>query len=135
MEAVGRDLPRLPAVAAREELHAADKTGGEQQSGIVDMHLAILIEEMLLVEVGELVVLDVAVAVGFLGEAALDGGAKERVGVLHGFEEGTLPQLRLRLTVVDLRRTAAAEGLPEAGVVDAVADDARFRFTCITLCL
>ena len=41
---------------------------------------------MLLVEVGKLVVFDMAVFVGFLGESALDDGAKKRSGVLHGFK-------------------------------------------------
>ena len=50
------------------------------------MHLAILIYKMLLVEVGELVVFDMAVFVSFLGESALDDGSKERGGMLHGFK-------------------------------------------------
>lgn len=64
MEAVGREFPLLPSVAW-QELHPTDKARGEQQTGIVDKHRAVLVGEMLFVEVGELVVLDMAMAVGF----------------------------------------------------------------------
>lgn len=46
------------------------------------------------------------------------------IGGIGGLEEGTLPQLRFRLLVVNLCRTTTAEGLSEAGVIDAVADGA-----------
>lgn len=84
-EAVGRDFPLFSSVAW-QKLHTANKACGEQQTGIVDNHRAVLVGEMLFVEVGELVVFDMAVTVGFFGEAALDGGAEERGGVLHGLE-------------------------------------------------
>jgi len=64
------------------------------------------------------------VGVGHLGEAALDDGAGDGGGVLHGLEERTLPQLRLRLVVGERRGLAAAELLAEAGVEDTVADGA-----------
>ena len=64
-------------------------------------------------------------AVCFFGKPALDDGTKERRGVLYGLEERSLPQLRIGLLVVDLRRTATTEGLSEANVIDTVANDAR----------
>ena len=112
------------ATSARKKVHSSDKAGGEQQTGIVDADGAVFVCEALLVEVGELVVLDMAVLVGFFGEATLDDGTEERRGMLHGLEEGTLPQLRLGLLVVDLHRTATAEGLAETCVIDAVTDGA-----------
>ena len=124
-ETVSRQFPLFASVT-RQELHPSDKAGGEQQTGIVDMDGAILIDETLLVEAGELVVLDVAILVGFLGEAALDDGTEERGGVLHSFEKGTLPQLRLGLLVVNLCRTATAKGFAEAGVIDTIVDSAGF---------
>ena len=47
------------------------------------------------------------------------------IGGIGGLEERSLPQLRIGLLVVDLRRTATTEGLSEASVIDAVANDAR----------
>ena len=44
--------------------------------------------------------------------------------MLHGLEECALPQLRLRLVVVERRCLAAAELLAETGIVDTVADGA-----------
>ena len=44
--------------------------------------------------------------------------------MLHGLEERTLPQLRLRLVVVERCSLAAAEQLAETSVVDTVADGA-----------
>ena len=107
------------------KIHAGYRAGGENQAGIVDMHRAIGVGEALLVDFGELVVLDMPVSVGFLGEAALDDGAEDGGGVLHGLEERPLPQLRLRLVVGERRSLAAAELLAEAGVEDTVADGAR----------
>ena len=106
------------------EIHPADRTGREKQTRIVDMNDAIFIDKALLVETGKLVVFNMPVAVGFMGKSTLDGGAKERGGVLHGLEKSTLPQLCLRLAVVDLRWSATAESLAEAGVEDTVADGA-----------
>ena len=147
MEAIGREFPLFPSVAG-QEFHPTDKARGEQQMGIVDKHRAVLVGEMLFVEVGELVVFDMAMAVGFfifddvslarhseqvlsalalrnVGKAALDGGTEKRGGMLHGLEESALSELRFRFLVVDLRRTTTAKGLAEAGVIDAVADGAR----------
>ena len=106
------------------EIHPPDRTGREKQTRIVYMDDAIFIDEALLVETGELVVLNMPVAVGFAGESTLDGGAEERGGVLHSLKEGTLTQLCLRLTVFDLRGSATAESLTETGVEDTVADGA-----------
>lgn len=109
---------------ALAEINPADRTSREEQARIVNVNCAIFIDEALLVETGELVVLNMPVAMCFTGESTLDGGAEERGGVLHSLEESSLPQLRLRLAVVDLCRSAAAEGLAEAGVEDTVADGA-----------
>lgn len=106
------------------EVHPADRTGREEQTRIVNVNDAIFIDEALLIETGELVILNMSVAMGLTGESTLDGGTEERGGVLHGLEKSTLAQLRLRLAVVDLRRTATTEGLAEAGVEDTVADGA-----------
>lgn len=48
MEAVSRDFPLLPSVAW-QKLHTANKACGEQQTGIVDNHCAVLVGEMLFV--------------------------------------------------------------------------------------
>lgn len=140
VETIGCHFPLLPSVAW-QKLHPTDKTGGEEQTRIVDIHQAIIIDKVLFVEIGELVVLDVTVAVGFLGKPALDGGAKDRGGVLHGFEEGALSQLCFRLLVIDLRRTATTEGFSKASVKDTVAystrlfDDGWFDFGHCFYCL
>ena len=110
------------------KIHAGYRAGGENQAGIVDMNRAVGVGEALLVDAGELVVLDMPVGVGFLGEAALDDGAEDGGGVLHGLEERTLPQLRLRLVVGERRSLAAAELLAEAGVEDTVADGASLLY-------
>ena len=110
------------------KIHASTRASGENQTGIVDMHRAVGVGEALLVEPGELVVLDMPVGVGFLGEAALDDRAEDGGGVLHGLEERTLPQLRLRLVVGERRSLAAAEQLAEAGVIDTVTDGARLLY-------
>lgn len=104
------------------KIHAGYRAGGENQAGVVDMHRAVGVGEALLVDFGELVVLDMPMGVGLLGEAALDDGAEDGGGVLHGLEERTLPQLRLRLVVGERRSLAAAELLTETGIVDTVAD-------------
>ena len=104
------------------KIHAGYRAGGENQAGIVDMNRAVGVGEALLVDAGELVVLDMPVGVGHLGEATLDDGAEDGGGVLHGLEERTLPQLCLRPVVSERRSLAAAELLAEAGIVDTVAD-------------
>ena len=83
------------------KIHAGYRAGGENQAGIVDMHRAVGIGEALLVKPGELVVLDMPVGVGLLGKATLDDRAEDGGSVLHGLEERTLPQLRLRPIVVE----------------------------------
>ncbi len=110
------------------KIHAGYRAGGENQAGIVDMHRTVVVGEALLVDPGELVVLDMPAGVGFLGEAALDDGAEDGGGVLHGLEERTLPQLRLRLVVVERRSLAATELLAQSGVIDTVADGARLLY-------
>ena len=104
--------------------HRGYRAGGENKAGIVDMHRAVVIGEALLVYFGELVVLDMPMGVGLLGEAALDDGAEDGGGVLHGLEERTLPQLCLRLVVVERCSLATAEQLAEACVEDAITDGA-----------
>lgn len=106
------------------KVHDSNRTGGENQAGIVDMHRAVGIGEALLIDSGELVVLYMLVGVSLLGEAALDDGAEDGGGVLHGLEERTLPQLRLRLVVVERLGLAAAELLAKASVKDTVANGA-----------
>lgn len=124
METTGGHFLCLAFSAVREELHPTDKACGEEQAGMVDMDGAVFIDEAVFVEFGEFVVFNMAVLVGFLCKSALDDGAEERGSVLHGQEKGTLSQLCLRPTVVDMRWLSAAEGLAEAGVIDAVADGA-----------
>lgn len=108
--------------------HRGYRAGGENQAGIVDMHRAVGVGEALLVEPGELVVLDMTMGVGLLGEAALDDGAEDGGGVLHGLEERSLPQLRLRLVVGERGSLATTELLAETGIVDTVADGARLLY-------
>ena len=109
------------------KIHAGYRAGGENQAGIVDMHRAVGIGEALLVYFGELIVLDMPMGVGLLGEAALDDGTEDGGGVLHGLEERPLPQLRLRLVVGERRSLAAAEPLAEAGVEDTLVDARRTK--------
>ena len=122
------------------KIHAGYRAGGENQAGIVDMHRAVGVGEALLVDPGELVVLDMPVGVGFLGEAALNDRAEDGGGVLHGLEECPLPLLRLRLVVVERCSLATAEQLAETSVVDTVADgacllnDGRFDL-CHSICI
>lgn len=119
------------------KIHPADRTGREEQTRIVNVNNAIFLDKALLVahfishyssvfagipETGEPVVFNMPVAVGFTGESTLDGGTEERGGVLHSLKEGSLPQLCLRLAVVDLRWSATAESLAETGVEDTVAE-------------
>ena len=106
------------------KIHAGYRAGGENQAGIVDMHRAVGVGKALLVEPGELVVLDMPVGVGLLGEAALDDRAEDGGGVLHGLEKRPLSQLCLRLVVIERRGLATAELLAKAGVIDAIADGA-----------
>lgn len=121
------------------KIHPSDRTGREKQTRIVNVNDAIFIDETLLIETGKLIVFNMPVTVGFAGESALDGRTEERGGVLHGLEESTLPKLCLRLAVVDLRWSATAEGLAEAGVEDTVADGAglfydRWFYLCHCFC-
>lgn len=114
------------------EINPTDRSGGDKQTRIVNVNCAIFIDETLLVKTGKLIVLNTPIVVGLTCEAALDGGAEERGGVLHGLicddvslarqskqvsfalalrnvEEGSLPQLCLQLTVVNLRWSATTE--------------------------
>ena len=109
------------------KIHAGYRAGGENQAGIVDMNRAVGVGEALLVDAGELVVLDMPVGVGLLGEAALDDGAEDGGGVLHGLEERTLPQLRLRLVVGERLSLATAEQLAKAGIDDTLVDARRTK--------
>lgn len=109
------------------KIHAGYRAGGENQAGIVDMHRAVGVGEALLVDAGELVVLDMPVSVGFLGEAALDDRAEDGGGVLHGLEERTLPQLRFRFVVVERHSLATTELLTEANVEDTLVDARRTK--------
>lgn len=105
---------------ASGKTYRGDRPSGENQAGIVDVHRAVVIGEALLIDFGELVVLDMPMGVGLLGEAALDDGAEEGGGVLHSLEERTLPQLRLRPVVGERLGLATTELLAEAGKVDTV---------------
>lgn len=113
---------------ALAEINSADRTGREEQARIINVNCAIFIDEALLVETGKFVVLNMPVAVGFTGESSLDDRAEERGGVLHSLEERSLPQLCLRLTVVDLRGSATAESLAETGVEDMIAYGTGFLY-------
>ena len=110
--------------ATTGKLHTGHQTSREQQTGIVDMDHAIVVGEALFVDAGELVVLDMAVAMGFLSETTLDGGAEDRRGVLHSLEERTLPKLRLRLVVGERFGLASAEQFAKTFIEDAVINGA-----------
>ena len=69
-------------------------TNCELQGGVVDGDFAVGIGEALFVEARELVGLGVALAMGVLGEAALQHGTIEGCGLLGGLEDGALAQLR-----------------------------------------
>ncbi len=110
--------------ATLDGLHPSYQTRGEQQARIVDAHLSIFKDEVMLVEAGKLVGLGMPVAVSFLGEASLQYGAEERRGVLHSLEEGPLPQLGLRLEVFERLCPVAAVVFAETFVIDAVVNGA-----------
>lgn len=97
------------------------------QGGVVDGDFAVGIGEALFVEARELVGFGVALAMGVLGEAALQQGTIEGCGLLGGLEDGSLAQLRFRLAVVKSLCLTADELLAEAGVIYQVADFARIR--------
>ena len=122
------------------KIHAGYRAGGENKTWIVDMHRSFGVGEALLVDFGELVVLNMPVGMGLLGEAALDNRAEDGGGVLHSLEERTLPQLRLRLVVIERLGLAAAEQLAKASIVDTITDGARLlndgRFDlCHSICI
>lgn len=111
-------------------------TNCELQGGVVDGDFAVGISEALFVEARELVRssgsrgtpgLGVALAMGVLGEAALQHGTIEGCSLLGGLEEGALAQLRFRLAVVKSLCLTADELLAEAGVIYQVADFAGIR--------
>ena len=115
MEAVGMD-----AVGVDDRQWAT----GKDQGGVVDVDLAVAVDEVVFVKAREVVGFGESVGMGFLGEAALEDGAEEGGGVLARFEEGPLAQLGLGLAVVVFRRQLARIGLAEAGVVYDAADGA-----------
>ena len=55
------------------EINPSNRAGREKQTRIVNVDDAIFIDEALLVKTGELVVLNMTVAVGFAGKSSLDG--------------------------------------------------------------
>ena len=110
--------------AATGKLHPGDRASGEQQARKVDMYHTVVVGETMLVDTGELVVLDMPVGVGLFGKSTLDDGAEDGGGVLHGLEECTLPQLCFRLVVGERFSLAATELLAETGIEDTVANGA-----------
>lgn len=115
MEAVGMD-----AVGA----DGRERATGKNQGGVVDVDLAVAVDEVVFVEAREVVGFGESVSMGFLGEAALEDGAEEGGGMLARREEGPLAQLGLGLAVVVFRRQLTRVGLAEAGVVYDAADGA-----------
>lgn len=115
MEAVGMD-----AVGA----DGRERAMGKEQGGVVDVDLAVAVDEVVFVEAREVVGFGEAAVMGFLGEAALEDGAEEGGGVLARLEEGPLAQLGFGLAVVVFGRKLARVGTAEAGVVDDAADGA-----------
>ena len=115
MEAVGMD-----AVGA----DGRERAMGKNQGGVVDVDLAVAVDEVVFVEAREVVGFGESVGMGFLGEAALEDGAEEGGGMLACREEGPLAQLGFGLAVVVFRRQLARIGLAEAGVVYDAADGA-----------
>lgn len=110
MEAVGVD--------------GGQRATGKDQGGVVDVDLAVAVDEVVFVEAREVVGFGESLGMGFLGEAALEDGAEEGGGVLTRLEEGPLAQLGFGLAVVVFRRQLARIGLAEAGVVYDAADGA-----------
>lgn len=124
MEAVGMD-----AVGT----DGGERAMGKEQGGVVDVDLAVAVDEVVFVEAREVVRssgsrgtpgFGESVGMGFLGEAALEDGAEEGGGALACREEGPLAQLGFGLAVVVFRRQQARVGLAEAGVVYGAADGA-----------
>lgn len=115
MEAVGID-----AVGA----DGGERAMGKNQGGVVDVDLAVAVDEVVFVEVREVVGFGESVGMGFLGEAALEDGAEEGGCMLARLEEGPLAQLGFGLAVVVFRRQLARIGSAEAGVVYDAADGA-----------
>lgn len=115
MEAVGTD-----AAGVDDRQWAT----GKDQGGVVDVDLAVAVDEVVFVEAREVVGFGESVGMGFLGEAALEDGAEEGGGMLTRLEESPLAQLGLGLAVVVFRRQLARIGLAEAGVVYDAADGA-----------
>lgn len=102
-------------------------TNRELQGGVVNGDSAVGIGEALFVEARELVGFGMPLAMGVLGEAALQQGTIEGCGLLGGLEDGALAQLRFRLAVVKCLCLTAYELLAEAGVIYQFADFAGIR--------
>lgn len=100
------------------------RTSGKYQTRIVDMYHTVFVGEVLLIDAGKLVVLNMPMGMGLLGETPLDGGAEDRRGVLHSLEERTLPKLRLRLVVGERFGLASAEQFAKTFIEDAVINGA-----------
>ena len=109
---------------AAHEVHYGQRTLGDEQGGIVDMYLAVVVHEMVFVQPREIVGLGHAVAVGLFGEPALQDGAEKGGGLLPRLEECPLAHLGLGLAVVILRRQLSRIGAAETGVVYLAADGA-----------
>jgi len=115
MEAVGVDVAGADG---------GERASGKEEGGVVDVDLAVAVDEVVFVEAREVVGFGEAAVVGFLGEAALEDGAEEGGGVLARLEEGPLAHLGFGLAVVVFRRQLTRIGSAEAGVVDDAADGA-----------
>lgn len=115
METVGHTLGGL---------HSGNRTSGEDQARIVDANLAVVKDKALFIEAGKLVGFGMPVAVGFFGETSLQYGAEERRGVLHSLEEGSLPQLSLRLGVFERFCPVATVVFAKTFVIDAIVNGA-----------
>lgn len=115
MEAVGVDVA---------DADSGERATGKEEGGVVDVDLAVAVDEVVFVEAREVVGFGEAAVMGFLGEAALEDGAEEGGGVLARLEEGPLAQLGFGLAVVVFGRKLARVGSAEAGVVDDAADGA-----------
>ena len=116
------------------------RTSGKYQTRIVDMYHTVFVGEVLLIDAGKLVVLNMPMGMGLLGKTPLDDGTKDGGGMLHGLEECTLPQLRLRLVVVKRPGLAAAELLAKASIEDTVTNGARllnegWYYLCHSICI
>ena len=70
------------------DMHFGQRTLGDKQGGIVDMHFAVVIHEAVLVQTREKVGFGQPRGVSLLGEAVLEDDAEEGRGLLACLEEG-----------------------------------------------